>query len=118
MMRWWIGFLLLLNALTLAWHWDVFGRWGWGPNAQSEPERLQQQIKPEAMTVTVPGRDGPLPSAPPVAAPEPTDKPALGSETSPSLPQTADAAVVRATAVATPVITIPAAVVPVKPASN
>jgi hypothetical protein len=66
-MRWWIGILLLLNVIALAWQWDAFARWGWGPNVQREPERLQQQIKPEALQVTVPGREA---SAPAVTASE------------------------------------------------
>lgn len=80
-MRGWIVVLLLLNALALAWHWDVFGRWGWGPNAQSEPERLQQQIMPEALTVTVPVRGATLPSSSLVSASEPYDKQATGADT-------------------------------------
>ena len=43
--------LLLLNAATLAWQWDAFGRWGFGPNSAREPERLNQQIRPEALTI-------------------------------------------------------------------
>lgn len=50
-MRGWIVVLLLLNALALAWHWGVFERWGWGPNAQREPERLRQEIKPELLNI-------------------------------------------------------------------
>ena len=57
-MRWWMAILLLLNAMALAWQWDAFGRWGWGPNVQREPERLQQQIKPEALKFTLPGQAG------------------------------------------------------------
>ena len=55
-MRGWIGVLLLLNLVALAWQWDAFARWGWGPNVQREPERLQQQIKPEALQFTLPGQ--------------------------------------------------------------
>ena len=66
-MRWWIAILLLLNAMTLAWQWDAFARWGWGPNVQREPERLLQQIRPEALQVTVPGQEA---SAPAVTASE------------------------------------------------
>jgi len=36
--------LLLLNVIALAWQWDAFARWGWGPNVQREPERLPQPI--------------------------------------------------------------------------
>lgn len=41
--------LLCLNATVLAWQWDAFARWGWGPNLHREPERLQQQIRPDAL---------------------------------------------------------------------
>ena len=32
MMRWLIALLLILNLTTLAWQWDAFARWGWGPH--------------------------------------------------------------------------------------
>lgn len=47
----WLVILLLLNAAALAWQWDVLARWGWGPNVHREPERLQKQIRPEALVV-------------------------------------------------------------------
>jgi hypothetical protein len=75
--RWWIAVLLLLNAIALAWQWDAFGRWGWGPNLQREPERLKQQIKPEALKITRPGQDG---SAPAAASSETPAKLAAASE--------------------------------------
>lgn len=52
-----IVILLLLNAAVLAWQWDAFAHWGWGPNLHREPERMQQQIRPEALTFeTAPAR--------------------------------------------------------------
>lgn len=51
MTRYMIAALLLLNAATLAWQWDAFARWGFGPNTAREPERLGQQIRPEALTI-------------------------------------------------------------------
>ena len=75
--RWWIAVLLLLNAIALAWQWDAFGRWGWGPNLQREPERLKQQIKPEALKITRPGQDA---SAPAAASSETPAKLAAASE--------------------------------------
>lgn len=42
--------LLLLNVAVLAWQWDAFAHWGFGPNLHREPERMQQQIRPEALT--------------------------------------------------------------------
>ncbi len=54
MTRFLIVTLLLLNAATLAWQWDAFARWGFGPNTAREPERLKQQIRPEALTIESP----------------------------------------------------------------
>ncbi|WP_416547132.1 hypothetical protein ACHEXK_15130 [Limnohabitans sp. DCL3] len=54
MSRFVIAVLLVLNAATLAWQWDAFARWGLGPNTAREPERLGQQIRPEALTLESP----------------------------------------------------------------
>jgi hypothetical protein len=54
MSRFLIAVLILLNAATLAWQWDIFARWGFGPNAAREPERLSQQIRPDALTIERP----------------------------------------------------------------
>jgi hypothetical protein len=49
MMKYWLALLVLLNALVLAWQLDAFAPWGFGPHLDREPERLEQQIKPEAL---------------------------------------------------------------------
>jgi hypothetical protein len=49
MLKYWLALLVLLNAAMLAWQWDAFARWGHGPNQDREPERLQQQVRPEAL---------------------------------------------------------------------
>ena len=70
MMRWWIALLLLLNALALAWQFEVFAPWGkhWAPPSAREPERVLNQIRPEAVTVT----PAPItPAEPPASAPTP-----------------------------------------------
>jgi hypothetical protein len=54
MTRFLIAVLLVLNAATLAWQWDAFARWGYGPNTAREPERLSRQIRPEALTIETP----------------------------------------------------------------
>jgi hypothetical protein len=78
--RGWIALLLLLNAIALAWQWDAFARWGWGPHVQREPERLRQQIKPEDLLFTLPGQaasePAPALSAPAVPASEAAAAPA------------------------------------------
>ena len=57
MLKFWLApllvLLLVLNAAVLAWQWDAFARWGHGPNLQREPERLQQQVRPEALKFEV-----------------------------------------------------------------
>lgn len=108
-MRWWIAILLLLNAMALAWQWDAFGRWGWGPNVQREPERLKQQIKPETLQITIPGQAA---SAPAAASEAPASK-AAASEPTP--PKTSASPPVAA-APASPASA--AAAAPTKPASK
>lgn len=53
MLKYWLAILLVLNAAVLAWQWDAFARWGHGPNQEREPERLQQQVSPEALKFVV-----------------------------------------------------------------
>ncbi|PUE42949.1 hypothetical protein [Limnohabitans sp. Bal53] len=53
MLKYWLALLLVLNAAVLAWQWDAFARWGHGPNQEREPERLQQQVRPEALKFVV-----------------------------------------------------------------
>jgi hypothetical protein len=62
MMKYWLALLVLFNALVLAWQLDAFARWGSGPNQEREPERLGQQINPEALkfqTLTAPALKAP-----------------------------------------------------------
>ncbi|MFD2753727.1 sporulation protein [Comamonas terrae] len=66
-----IAFLLLVlaNAGYYLWSHGQLAAWGLAPATQSEPQRLEQQIKPEALEI--------LPSAPPApAAPSPEPVPA------------------------------------------
>lgn len=48
MLKYWVGLLLLLNAAGLAWQWGALATWGWAPADHREPERLTQQLRPEA----------------------------------------------------------------------
>lgn len=41
--------LLLANGLYYAWSHELLRSYGWGPTSQSEPQRLAQQIAPEAV---------------------------------------------------------------------
>ncbi|MFM1925828.1 MAG: hypothetical protein RIT44_1634 [Pseudomonadota bacterium] len=54
MMRWILALLLVLNALTLAWQWDAFATWGSGPNTAREPQRMQQQLRPDGLKIETP----------------------------------------------------------------
>jgi hypothetical protein len=71
MMKYWLALLVLFNALVLAWQLDAFARWGSGPNQEREPERLGQQINPEALkfqTLTAPAQKAPAaPESQPVS---------------------------------------------------
>ena len=50
-------FLLLLlgNALFYAWSQGYLLAWGQGPAQQSEPQRMAQQVRPQAVRVLLPG---------------------------------------------------------------
>lgn len=51
MTRWFIGALVLANALFFVWSQGYLALYGWAPVEQSEPQRLQQQLRPEAIVV-------------------------------------------------------------------
>lgn len=46
--------LVLANALYFAWSQGLLLSWGWGPAQQSEPQRLQQQIRPDTIRILTP----------------------------------------------------------------
>lgn len=51
MLRFLVLLLVLLNAGYFAWSHAMLRAYGWAPAEQSEPQRLQQQIRPEAILV-------------------------------------------------------------------
>ena len=116
-MRGWIGILLVLNVIALAWQWDAFGRWGWGPNVQREPERLLQQIRPEALQVTVPGQEASAPAVPASEASQANASEAMPATAAPTATNPASTAPASSTPTATPA-NAPAAAAPAKPASK
>jgi hypothetical protein len=87
MLKYWLAILLVLNAALLAWQWDAFARWGHSPNQQREPERLQQQVRPEALKFEV------MPAASAASSPSALpDANALPSAADASAPDTASPA--------------------------
>lgn len=49
MLRLLVLLLLLANAAFFAWSSGLLLAWGYGPTQQSEPQRVQQQVRPEAV---------------------------------------------------------------------
>ena len=56
--------LLLANAAYFVWAQGLLAAYGFVPALQSEPERLAQQIRPEAMQLITPGTAQPAGNAP------------------------------------------------------
>jgi hypothetical protein len=73
MLRFFVLLLLLANGAYFAWSQGHLASIGFAPSSQSEPQRLQAQIKPEAirlLNATEAKRVEALASAPPAKAPE------------------------------------------------
>ena len=51
MLRLTVLLLLLANAAYFAWSQGLLAPWGIAPAQQSEPQRLEQQIKPQAVRI-------------------------------------------------------------------
>jgi len=56
--------LVLLNAAYYAWSHDMLRAYGLGPLRQAEPQRLQQQIRPEALVIAPAGPQRPADAQP------------------------------------------------------
>ena len=54
MLRLIVLLLLLANAAYFAWSQGLLAPWGIAPAQQSEPQRLEQQIKPQALRILAP----------------------------------------------------------------
>jgi hypothetical protein len=100
MLKYWVALLVVLNALALAWQWDALAPWGWGPQQHQEPERLKQQLRPEAIQ---PVRAPSAQDAAPAQDPSPSDTPAgVAVPGSSSSPQLGSAPVLPSTPVTAP----------------
>lgn len=67
MLRIAVFILLLANAGYFAWSQGLLASLGWAPQQHSEPERLQQQLRPEALQLLLPAEPT-APSAEPAQA--------------------------------------------------
>lgn len=87
--------LVLANAGYAAWSAGLLAPYGFAPAPSSEPQRLQQQIRPESLRIIAP------PESRPAAAAEPGDSSAAGSGTLAVLPAFAVSPLVAVAALAT-----------------
>ncbi|MES2192508.1 MAG: SPOR domain-containing protein [Pseudomonadota bacterium] len=69
MLRLLVLLLVLVNAAYFAWAKNLLAPYGFAPTTQSEPQRIGQQIRPEAMRITVPPQAGTPPAAQAASAP-------------------------------------------------
>lgn len=98
MLRWAIGLLVLANAGYFAWTQGYLDGLGMAPVDQHEPERLAQQLKPEALRVlnaprtssaTAPELPAAAPASGPAAAEAPSPSPSTPATASGTAPSTA-----------------------------
>lgn len=103
----WIIALLLANLGWLAWSQGWLQPLGWGPARQAEPQRLQRQVRPEALQWQAPSA---LPPAAPLA-PASEPGPAASAAASPAGPVASAAGPASATEAAPAAIIAPGAAV-------
>ncbi len=48
-MKWLALLLLVINVAWAAWSRDALAPWGWAPERHNEPERFEQQLRPDAL---------------------------------------------------------------------
>lgn len=92
MLRLMIVLLVLANAGYFVWTQGYLGPLGLAPTEQAEPERLQAQIKPEALRLLNGPKDTPALSTAPAAEPAPTTVPAAVDSANDIPPPTATVA--------------------------
>ncbi|MDQ3058978.1 MAG: SPOR domain-containing protein [Pseudomonadota bacterium] len=98
--------LLLANAVYLVWAQGLLGVYGFGPVSQAEPERLAQQIRPEAIQL-LGVATAPQPPAMPLNTTAPPPAPAAATPGNEPAPAAATAPVVAASATPAPVAAAP-----------
>lgn len=74
MLRFFVLLLVLLNSVYFAWSQGLFQVFDWAPAPQREPQRLAQQIKPEALRLLT---EQEVSQAAAEAAPRPVVKPGV-----------------------------------------
>lgn len=87
MLRWTVALLIAANALYFAWTQGYLASAGFAPKVEREPERLQQQVRPEAFRLLngnplPPAANAPTPAPAPGSAPEPAASSVAGAEAS------------------------------------
>ena len=80
MLRFLVLVLLLANAGYYAWSQGLLQAWGLAPAQQAEPQRLQQQIQPEALRIV--GAKAPPPVGAPASGTEAAESPAAAEPAS------------------------------------
>lgn len=68
MLRLVVLLLVLANGGYFAWSQGLLAAWGFAPAATGEPQRLRQQIKPEALRILPEGEARRLAAAPAAAS--------------------------------------------------
>ncbi len=86
MLRFAVTVLLLANAGYFVWSQGHLAAWGLAPEPAGEPQRLQQQIRPEALRLADAPASAPAPAAAAAPAPEPA---AAAASSPPPAPQAA-----------------------------
>lgn len=98
--------LLLANGVYLVWAQGLLAVYGFAPATQAEPERLLQQIRPEAMQVLAANVThlSPVPASEPTPPPQPAASapPAIASPASAAAPAASQPAAVASAVVAAP----------------
>lgn len=99
MLRFALLVLLIANAGYLAWSQGWMATLGWTPLEQSEPHRLQQQVRPDVLRV-VPVQEASPPPSLPAPAPNPVEPAPLAApaQNAPITPESVAQAVTETTA--------------------